>query len=211
MDFLKRLAGARPPRVLAGFMALLATSELHAHGVADGTNAFVAGLVHPVTALEHVLPLVALGMLAGQRGLRSGEGLIIAFPLAFACGALVAASFPGLSASPVVNAATALIVGGLVALAWGLPRAVVYAVVVATGAVHGLANGGAIVGAMPAFIAGATLSATLLFVYAFGIVDRMLRRDTPWVPVAVRAIGSWIAAFGVLIVALAFSPVAAIA
>lgn len=211
MDLLKRLARAFDPRVLAGVTALLATPELHAHGVVDGPNAFVAGLVHPMTALEHVLPLVALGMLAGQRGLRTGEGLIIAFPLAFAGGALAAASLPGLSALPVVSAATALIVGALVALAFGLPRAVIYVVVVITGSVHGLANGAAIVGAIPAFIAGATLSATLLFVYAFGIVDRMLRRDAPWMPVLVRAVGSWIAAFGMLAVALALSPGPAIA
>src|SRR5688572_2843780 len=167
MDLLKRLSRGADRRALAAIAALLAAPELHAHGVVEGSSAFLAGLVHPVTALEHVLPLLALGMLAGQRGLRAGEGLIVAFPLAFACGAFGATLFAGLPDLSVVNAATALVIGALVALAFGLPRLVLYAVVIFTGALHGLANGAAVVGALPSFIAGATLSATLLFVYAF--------------------------------------------
>jgi urease accessory protein len=211
MDFLKRLSLAANRRALAAAAALLIAPELHAHGVVEGSHAFLAGLVHPMSALEHVLPLLALGMLAGQRGLRAGEGLIVAFPLAFACGAFGATSFAGLPDLAIVNAATALVIGALVALAFGLPRSVLYAVVIVTGAVHGVANGGAVAGALPSFIAGAALSATLLFVYAFGLVDHALRRPTPWVPVAVRAIGSWIAAFGILTVALAFTSVSSIA
>ena len=211
MDLLKRLSRAGNRRVLATLASLLAAPELHAHGVVDGSNAFLAGLTHPVTALEHVLPLLALGMLAGQRGLRSGEGLIVAFPLAFACGAFGAALFGGVPDLSATNAATALVLGALVALAFGLPRPLLYAVVIVTGTVHGLANGGAVLGALPAFIAGATLSATLLFVYAFGLVDHALRRQKPWLPVTVRAIGSWIAAFGILTVALAFSSASPIA
>jgi urease accessory protein len=211
MDLLKRCFSAADRRALAAVAALLAAPELHAHGIVDGSNAFLSGLVHPVTALEHVLPLLALGMLAGQRGLRAAEGLVVAFPLAFACGAFGAALLPGIPDLSVVNAATAVVIGALVALAFGLSRPFLYAVVVITGALHGLANGGAIVGALPTFIAGATLSATLLFVYAFGVVDHVLRRQKPWLPVAVRAIGSWIAAFGILTVALAFSTAPSIA
>ena len=211
MDLLKRLSRAADPRALAALAALVAAPELHAHGVVEGSHAFLAGLVHPMTALEHVLPLLALGMLAGQRGLRAAEGLIVAFPLAFACGAFGATLFAGLPDLSVANASTTLVIGALVALALGLPRAVLYAVVVVTGAVHGLANGGAVAGALPSFIAGATLSATLLFVYSFGLVDRALARPNPWLPVAVRAIGSWIAAFGILTVALALTSAPSIA
>ena len=208
---MKRLSRAADRRALAAAGALLAAPELHAHGVVDGANAFFAGLAHPMTALEHVLPLIALGLLAGQRGLRAGEGLVVAFPLAFACGALIAPLITSLPDLTAINATTALLIGALVALALVLPKIVLYAVVVVTGAVHGLANGAAVTSALPSFIAGATLSATLLFVYAFGVTDRVLARNTPWMPVAVRAIGSWIAAFGILTVALALtsgSPIA---
>jgi len=205
MDLLKRLSRVVDWRVLGAVVALLAAPELHAHGVVEGASAFFAGLTHPLTALEHVLPLIALGLLAGQRGLRNGEGLVIAFPVAFACGALVAPAIVSLPDLSAVNATTALVVGVLVALALAISKPLLYAVVVVTGAVHGFANGGAIEHAMPQFIAGATLAATLLFVYAFGVTDYALRRQRPWLPVAVRAIGSWIAAFGILTVALAFT------
>ena len=212
MDFLNRfLARFIDHRAFAAFAGLLVAPELHAHGVVEGGNAFLGGLVHPMTALEHVLPLLALGMLAGQRGLRSCEGLIVAFPLAFACGALGARLVPGIPDLSVVTAGTALVIGALVALAFGLPRTVLYVVVAITGLVHGLANGAAVAGGLPSFVAGAALSATLLFVYAFGVVDHALRRQKPWLPVAVRAVGSWIAAFGILTVALALTSGSSIA
>lgn len=191
-------------RIVAGAVVLLAASQVQAHGVTPGTNAFISGLMHPLTALEHMLPLIAIGMLAGQRGLVAGQGLLVAFPIAFASGALIGAAVaPDLSA---INAATALVAGGLVALAFALPRTLLYGIVVAIGAIHGMSNGTAIGQALAPFIAGATLAATLVFAYAFGATHQVLKRTTPWLPVAVRAVGSWIAAFGILTLALAFTP-----
>jgi len=194
----------RISRIAASAVTLLAAFEVHAHGATPGTNAFISGLVHPLTALEHILPLIAIGMLAGQRGLVAGQGLLVAFPIAFASGALIGAAVgPELSA---VNAGTALVAGGLVALALTLPRTLLYAIVVVVGAIHGLSNGTAVGQSLPAFIAGATLAAALVFAYAFGTTHYALQRARPWMPVAVRAIGSWIAAFGMLTLALTFVP-----
>jgi len=192
-------------RIAVSAAALLAASQAYAHGATPGTHAFLSGLLHPLTALEHILPLVAIGMLAGQRGLVAGQGLLVAFPLAFAAGALLGvAAGPEL---PAVNAVTAIVAGGLVALALGLPRALLYAIVVAVGAIHGLSNGTAIGQALTPFIAGATLASTLVFAYAFGATHYALKwTTTTWMPVVVRAMGSWIAAFGILTLALAFMP-----
>ena len=95
-----------------------------------------------------------------------------------------------------------------------MPRTLLYVIVVAVGAIHGMSNGGAIGQALAPFIAGATLAATLVFAYAFGVTHYALTLTTTWMPVAVRAIGSWIAAFGILTLALAFvvqSPTASVA
>lgn len=197
-------------RIVAGAVALLAASQVYAHGATPGTNAFLSGLLHPLTALEHILPLIAIGMLAGQRGLAAGQGLLVAFPIAFASGALIGTALvPELSA---VNAGTTLVAGALVALALALPRALLYVIVVGVGAIHGMSNGSATGQALAPFIAGATLAATLVFAYAFGATHYALKRTTSWMPVAVRAIGSWIAAFGILTLALAFTsaPMAAV-
>ena len=192
-------------RASAFIASLIVANAAHAHGATPGTGAFVAGLLHPLTALEHVLPLIALGMLAGQRGLVAGQGFIVAFPVSFAIGALVGAvATPELAA---LNASTAMIAGGLVALALALPRAALYAIVAGVGVVHGLSNGSAMGQALVPFIAGATLAATVVFAYAFGITHYVLARGASWMPVAVRAVGSWIAAFGILTLALAFVPV----
>lgn len=193
-------------RIVTGTAALLAAFEAHAHAVTPGANAFLAGLGHPVTALEHLLPLIALGMLAGRRDLAAGQGLLVAFPVAFATGALAGSALAAAPELSAVNAATALVAGGLVALALALPRSLLYVIVVAIGAIHGLSHGSAMGQVMPAFIAGAALAATLVFAYAFGVTHHALKRASRWLPVTVRAIGSWIAAFGILTLALAAMP-----
>lgn len=198
----------RRVRIAALLTLVLVAGPAHAHGATAGVNTFTAGFLHPLTALEHVLPLVALGLLAGQRGLKAGQGLLVAFPVAFSLSAFagtVIASAPWLEG---INAATAVIAGGLVALALVLPRSALYAIAVIVGVVHGVANGGAVDSnaALVTFVAGATLAATLVFAYAFGLTDRVLSSDKSWRPIAVRAVGSWIAAFGILTLALAALP-----
>ena len=190
--------------------ALLVSFDVHAHGTVAGTTTFVAGLLHPLTALEHVLPLIALGMLAGQRGLRAGEALLVAFPVAFASGTLAGSAITALPELASVNAFTGLVVGCLVALALALPRTLLYVLVGTIGAIHGLSNGAAGEQVVPAFIAGATLASTLVFAYAFALTDRALRRTTQWIPVAVRTLGSWIAAFGILTLALSLTSTQAV-
>ncbi|HVE51527.1 MAG TPA: HupE/UreJ family protein [Casimicrobiaceae bacterium] len=189
-------------RILA-LLALIIAPAVQAHDALPGAHAFLSGLLHPLTALEHVLPLVALGMLAGQRGLERGQGLLVAFPLAFAIGAIGATWF-GLSPTLfAVNASTALVAGGLVAMALALPTMWLYVIVAIIGGIHGLANGLPAAMSIVPFILGATLSAALLFAYAFAGTHYLLRRASQWIPIAVRAVGSWIAAFGVLTLALA--------
>lgn len=188
-----------------GMLALAPAA--HAHAAASGIHAFIAGVIHPLTDLEHLLPLLALGLLAGQRGLASAQGLIVAFPMVFATSATVALGLAGNPEMPVLNAASTLLAGGLVAWAIALSRSLLYLVALAIGAIHGLGQGSGLAGASAAqFVAGATLAATLVFAYAFAMTATWLARGKPWRPVAVRALGSWIGAFGVITLALASLP-----
>jgi urease accessory protein len=196
-------------RIVAVVVLAVLAPAAHAHDALPGAHTFLAGLLHPLTAFEHVLPLLALGMLAGQRGLDRGQGLLVAFPLAFACGALATTLLALPPAPDAINAGTALIVGVFVALAFALPRLWMYAIVALVGAIHGLGNGVAMDGSFVPFLLGGTLCATLLFGYAFALTHQVLKRATTWRPIAVRALGSWIAAFGVLTLALASLPAAA--
>jgi len=177
-----------------------------AHSMVKGVGDFYAGLLHVLTALEHVLPFIALSLLAGQRGLKAqAEAVLIVFPVALMAGAAAAlwlAPPPGLA---FFNIASAILLGALVAAAWPLPRAVFYGLVVVFGVSHGFANGEAITPTTKAylFILGVGLSGLVVLAYGTLMVDFLLKRKAGWIHIAVRVAGSWIAAIGVLVLATA--------
>jgi hydrogenase/urease accessory protein HupE len=167
---------------------------------------FYGGMMHPLTALEHVLPIVALGLLVGQRGLKNAQAVLLLFPAAFALGAALSVALPGLPWLFVVNILWSVLLGALVALA---PRQMplVAFCAIATGAAltHGYANGQAM-GAdtrQVLFIAGMALAAFVALAYVSVASDFVLRQRAQWMRIAVRALGSWIAAIGILVLSVA--------
>jgi urease accessory protein len=179
-------------------------SSAHAHSTVKGVGDLYAGLLHVLTALEHVLPFVALSLLAGQRGLKAqAEAVLLVFPVALMIGAAAALWVPPVHGLAFFNVASAILLGGLVAAAWPLPGAVFYGLVILFGISHGFANGEAIAGSIKAylFILGIGLAGLAILAYGMLMVDFLLRRKASWIPIAVRVAGSWIAAIGVLVLA----------
>ena len=118
-------------------------THVYAHTAAKGAGDFYAGLLHPVTALEHILPFVTLGLLAGQQGPKA-QGSVLVFALTLMAGAAVALWVPALPFVGLVNILSAVMLGILVAAAWRLPLALLYGITVLFGLSHGFANGTAI-------------------------------------------------------------------
>ncbi len=132
--------------ILAIGLASFAASA-QAHSTVKGVGDLYAGLLHVLTALEHLLPFIALSLLAGQRGLKSqAEAVLLVFPVALMIGAAAALWAPPMPGLAFFNMVSAILLGGLVASAWPLPGAVFYGLVVVFGLSHGFANGEAIVG-----------------------------------------------------------------
>lgn len=181
----------------------LSANAAHAHVASVQAGAFYAGLLHPLTALEHVLPMLALGLLAGQHGLNKGQGVLLAFPLALALGAFMAWLYPNLGGMPLLNLAnlaSVALFGGLVAAALRLPIALLYGLAALFGISHGYANGAAITPNLsPAvFILGMFTAALLALGYSLGGTAYLLRLQPAWIPIAVRVAGSWMTAIGIL-------------
>lgn len=191
--------------ILFVFLASFAASA-QAHSTVKGVGDLYAGLLHVLTGLEHVLPFVALSLLAGQRGLKAqAEAVLLVFPVALMVGAAAALWLPPVPGLMFFNMASAILLGGLVASAWPLPAALFYGLVVVFGISHGFANGEAISASMKAylFILGIGLAGLAVLAYGTLMVDFLLRRKTGWITIAVRVAGSWIAAIGVLVLATA--------
>jgi urease accessory protein len=180
----------------------LASSGAHAHSSAKGVGDFYAGFLHPLTALEHVLPFLALGVLAGQQGSRSQAALPV-FWIALMAGATVALWVPHLRGADLANIASALVFGALIAAAFPLPTMAYVALALVFGLSHGYANGLAITTPIKPylFIPGLGLAALVVTGYGVVVTDYVLRRKVGWMSIAVRVAGSWIAAIGLLVLA----------
>ena len=107
-------------------------------GAADG---LVSGFRHPLTGLDHLVAMVAVGLWGAQLGAPAIWLLPIAFPLVMALGGVLGILGVVLPMPDVFVAVSALVLGGVVALGLRAPVAVACAVVAVFAIFHGYAHG----------------------------------------------------------------------
>jgi hydrogenase/urease accessory protein HupE len=187
----------RVAAALAASLAGAAAPPACAHLVETGFGAFYDGLAHVAVTPADALVVVALALLAGQRGMRPARLALIALPVAWLLGGIVGARWPALSAPSLFTTLSFAIAGALVALNAHLRAAGVAALAVAAGLLHGLVNGATMgpTGASALALAGAV---TTVFCVTALVAAEMTALPAGWPRVAVRVAGSWIAAAGVL-------------
>jgi len=191
-------------RLLPGSTAvaalLLAPGVAAAHPM-PGVGDFYAGMLHPVTAIEFLLPMIALGLLAGQQNRRSAITMLACFPAALAVGAVLANPSHVPSVVGWVNLGSMAALGLLVAAARPLPAGISVALSFLVGLAIGVANGAELGGQLSdyRFVLGLALAGLMLVSYGIGCVRRL---RAPWMLIGFRVVGSWIAAVGILVLAL---------
>lgn len=123
------------------------TMEVLAH-TGGGIGGLWDGLVHPVTGVDHLLAMVAVGVLAA---VVADRRVAVATPAAFVAGMVTGGvlGIAGIAAGVIETTIAASIVGlgglivltlvGSLRLGWWVPAAAL-----AVGAVHGIAHGGEI-------------------------------------------------------------------
>jgi urease accessory protein len=108
------------------------------------TGGLASGLLHPLTGMDHLVAMVAVGIWGAQLGPPAIWVLPITFPLVMAIGGVLGVLHIPLPMPEVVIALSALVLGAAVAMRLRLPFAVA-AVIVAVFAVfavfHGHAHG----------------------------------------------------------------------
>jgi len=151
---LRAVAGAssRAGSRLAGVVAVLAGLAVALPAAAHPghpDSGFTAGLLHPLTGLDHLLALLAVGLWSREQ--RHGAVLPPVFLVLMALGAACAGAGLALPALETSIAATVLLLGGLVAcspvLQRRLPAQVAVVVVGGCAFLHGLAHGVELAGA----------------------------------------------------------------
>lgn len=179
----------------ASALALLAASPAWAHTGGSDVSGFLAGVQHPVSGLDHVLAMVAVGLWGAQLGERAVWVLPAAFPVAMAGGGLLGllgVSMPGVE---VGIALSALVLGTAVLLAARPPLWGAALLVGAFAVFHGHAHGEELPPGANALLysLGFVLSTALL--HATGVVAGLALRCPPG-HLALRGAGAAIAAAG---------------
>lgn len=194
----------RPGRLAPAASMVAAPGAVMAHSPIKGIDDLYNGVLHPAFVPAHLLSLLALGLLLGQRGPKDSQAAIIAF-LAAAAAGLVAAGFsPGIDVEAALLT-SAVLLGLLTAL--DAPIAVHWSAVIAafTGLLIGLDSAPQeLTGkAELAFLFGSGIGIYLLFLYPMGLAEYFGHR--PWQRVGVRVLGSWVAASGILVLSLSLA------
>lgn len=169
---------------------------LLAHVQAGAAAGFLTGLQHPVSGLDHVLAMIAVGLWGAQLGAPAIWVLPVTFPMVMAVGGflgLLGVPLPGVE----LGIALSAIVLGLMVMREARPSLVVAGVIVALFAVfHGHAHGTE----LPDGQSGMTYSIGFVMatgcLHGAGIALGLVHRWR-WGATAIRAAGGAIAAAGV--------------
>ncbi|MCC7274062.1 MAG: HupE/UreJ family protein [Alphaproteobacteria bacterium] len=149
-------------------LALLAPLPAAAH-VGGDLGGLAAGLLHPLTGLDHLLAMVAVGLWAGQSGRPAVWLLPIVFPAVMAAAAAAGAAGLALPGVEVGIAASLAALGLLVALALRASPAVRAVAVGLFALVHGHAHGTELPDAAHPLLFGAGFVAATLLLHLVGI------------------------------------------
>jgi urease accessory protein len=178
-------------------IAILALSALVARADAHPGHAFsfLAGLEHPVSGLDHLAAMVAVGLWAALAGGRRLWVWPVAFVSAMLAGGALGASGIELPFVEPAIAASVVILGLLIALLVKAPTAAGAALIAAFGIAHGYAHGmEAPATGWLGYAAGFALATALLHVAGIGLGLTAAR-----IAAAPRALGLATAAAGLLV------------
>lgn len=176
----------------------LSTAAIAHTGVDDASQmSFLTGLWHPVTGLDHLVSMVAVGLWSALVARRAGIELLwgplvfISLLLLGALAGLQGISLPGVE--PMI-AASVLVLGLLVLTRPRLPGLVAASLVGGFALFHGVAHSGELAHSGNAWSALAGLLCATALLQAIGLTfGWVLRSADGWMP---RAVGLSVSSFG---------------
>lgn len=163
-----------------------------------GFGGFYDGIAHLLITPADVLLVLGLALLAGQQGAAGGRLLLALLPVSWWLGGSVGQLWGLDHTLSLITTLMVTVVGVLVALAQKLRSAVFASLVTSFGLLFGVVNGFT----MPAVRQGVSLDmlgvVTAVAVLSVLISGQVVVMRSPAVKIAVRVMGSWIAAAGLL-------------
>ena len=156
----------------------------------------LSGIRHPITGLDHVVAMVAVGLWGAQLGAPAIWLLPVAFPLVMAFGGMLGLLGVPLPGSELGIAASAILLGAAVMLRWRPPLALTAVLVGFFAIFHGYAHGSELPPGQNGLLYSLGFVIATGALHAVGITIGLAnRRD--WGQRAVRGAGAAIALAGV--------------
>lgn len=125
--------------LFCGLLGVSSVAQAHTFGLAHMD--FTSGIAHPLSGLDHILAMLAVGLWAVQLGGRALWLLPLSFMLTMAGGGALGLCGIALPYVELGIASSVLVLGLLVASAWKLPLALSMSLVGAFAIFHGYAHG----------------------------------------------------------------------
>jgi urease accessory protein len=180
-------------RHIIATLALLVVPGLAAAHTGHGSGGFGAGLFHPFGGLDHLLAMLTVGLWAATLGGSTAWKVPTAFVAMLIAGAVLGLTGVQLPLVEALIAASVLVLGLTVTLAWRVPAAAGIALVGLFALFHGHAHGAEVPAdaAGHLYILGMTLASVMLHLTGFGIGHVL--RQRPWL---LRSGGALVAGAG---------------
>lgn len=128
--------------IVCNAVALGAALPAHAHvGQGDVTGGLLAGFLHPITGVDHLFAMVAVGIWGAVLGRPAIWVLPVTFPLVMAIGGVLGIAQVPLRGVELGVSASAIVLGVAIATMWRAPLALAAIIVAAFAIFHGYAHG----------------------------------------------------------------------
>lgn len=155
--------------VLMAITTVLAPAVALAHPEHADANGLIRGFIHPTTGIDHVLAMVAVGVLAAQLGGRALWLVPLSFVAVMAFAGALGMAGIQLPFAEVGIALSVVVLGLAIAFPLNLPTVAAMALVGFFALFHGYVHGAEMPGAMSAFPYAAGFVAATALLHAIGM------------------------------------------
>lgn len=200
----------QPSRQYSQIAALLAATLLlcaqaaQAHVQKGEAVSFLSGLKHPISGLDHVLAMIAVGLWGAQLGAPAIWVLPVAFPMVMALGGMLGLMGTPLPGTEIGIAASAILLGAAV-MKQAKPPLVAAAILVAFFAIfHGYAHGHELPPGANGLLYSIGFVMATGCLHGVGITIGLVHR-WPWGQLAIRLAGAGITLAGFFFMWKAFT------
>lgn len=185
---------------------LVVPQSVLAHSPIPGIGFFLNGMLHPLLVPAHILLIIAVGLFFGQQRLSRIHWALKLSVLAVAMGLVAAWFAPAIAELEMIILLGAAIIGLLIAIFPSLPLFFYLLIGMAAGFMIGLDSAQATLAGKDKLLMllGSGMGIYFLSLYPLGLSEYC--RHKTWQQIAVRVVGSWIAASALMVLALSFAP-----